>query len=156
MEAKHSVLFNLTPTKWIMWLAFGLTHHQLTAVIFLFFCWHGQKKWISGGTVKDERERQSAKINRWIKTIADVSLFTTPLLCFHLLLQVFLHLTLPESLKMKKECWQTVSGQFQHLYLHLIQEKKKNLQPLAAAPAPSQTLCLPHSVRVLLNGWLNL
>lgn len=48
-------------------------------------------------TVKDERECQSAKINRWIKTNADVSLVTMPVLCFHLLLQVFLHLTLPES-----------------------------------------------------------
>lgn len=146
MEAKHSALFNLTATKWIMWLRFRLTHHQLTAMIFLLFCWHGQKKWISGGTVKDERGCQSAKINRWIKTNADVSLFTTPLLCFHLLLQVFLHLTLPESLKMKKECWQTASGQFQHLYLHLIQGGKKKSATSCSSPSPfsntlSPTLC---------------
>lgn len=50
-------------------------------------------------TVRDETRCQSAKINRWIKPGADVSLLTVPLLCFHLLLQVSLHLTPPESLK---------------------------------------------------------
>lgn len=101
----HSTLFNLIPTKYIMWPRVELTHHQPKAMFSSLSADKGKKQ-ISVGrekeTVKDERECQSAKINRWIKTTADVSLFTIPfyVFTFFFLYQVFLHLTLPESQKM--------------------------------------------------------
>lgn len=74
-----------------MWPRDESTNHQSKAMFSPLSADVG-KKWISVGrekeTVKDERECQSAKINRWIKTSADVSLFTFPLLCIHLLLSL--------------------------------------------------------------------
>lgn len=105
------------------------------------------KTWISVGreeeTVKDVRECQSAKINRWIKTTADVSLFTFCLLSIHLLL--FLSsLSSSDAARNPENADKQLSGRFQPLYLHCIQENE-TLQPLAALHPRLTTLSLPHS-----------
>lgn len=109
-------------------------------------------------TVRVETRCQSAKINRWIKPGADVSLLTVPLLCFHLLLQVSLHLTPPESFK---KCWQTASRQ--HLYLHLIPRRRKKkeiprnlMQNQSPALCLSPTFCSAVNASSLILAWLRL
>lgn len=129
----------------------GVESSPTQSHVFLLFCWHGQKakkkKRISAGrekeTVKDERECQSAKINRWIKTTADVSLFTIPLLCIHLLLSLST-LSSSDAARKAKKCWQTVVWAI--LSIFICTRSKKKIKKYISVTSSSPTPPLKHFV----------
>lgn len=149
-----------------MWPGLRLTHHQLKAVFSRLSADTG-KKLISGGrekeTVKDERECQSAKINRWIKTNADVSLFTIPLLCIHLLPLPLSTLSSSDAArKTEKMLTNSRLGNSASLFaFHPRRGRRKKKDPLAAllkhfvSPTLSKTLAprVIQSVVFLTLSW---
>lgn len=115
------------------------------------------KNWISVGgekeTVKDERECQSAKINRWIKTNAYFTL-QYPSFMYSPSSFSIKSFFIWRCQKAKKMLTNSRLGD-SSIFICTRSKKKKYLQPLAALHPLLNTLSLPHSCKARLCGWLN-
>lgn len=133
--------------------------------VFLPFCWWEQKidfSWEERKTVKDERDRQFAKINRWIKTTADVSLFSIPLSCIHLPFSLS-SLSSSDAARKPKLLTNSCLGASSIFICTRSKKKKKRKikkkkkkQPPAALHLLLNTLSLPHSCKAALHRWAKL
>lgn len=111
---------------------------------FRLFCWRRRKLAFLGESVKDERERRSARINRRIWSAANISLLSDALLCipclFFLFLrrQVFLHLKPPAR---RKSADKQSSGLFlASLFAFDPRKGKKNTQKTTPTPKKCKPL----------------
>lgn len=82
------------------------------------------------------RMRGSVSLPRSIGESKPLLMFHSSLSLFYVFTFFYLYRVLSSSdtARKPKKCWQTLSGQFQHLYLHSIQEKKK--PATSSSPTP--------------------